>query len=100
MYAVIFTAVTDKIDDDYAATAERMRELAFSEFGCLKFNACFENGLEIAISYWEREEQILAWKQHTEHLTAQQSGRDRWYKSYDVEVMHMVRNYHFERGQE
>ncbi|MGH1372219.1 MAG: antibiotic biosynthesis monooxygenase family protein [Cellvibrionaceae bacterium] len=97
MYAVIFTAVIDQVDSDYAATAERMRELAFNEFGCLKFNACLEDELEIAISYWEREEQILAWKQHAEHLTAQQSGRERWYKRYDVEVMQMVRHYHFER---
>ncbi len=96
MYAVIFTAITDQLDDDYAKTAERMRGLAFSEYGCSKFNACHEDGQEIAISYWEREEQILAWKKHAEHLQAQNIGRDHWYKSYTVEVMKMVRSYSFE----
>lgn len=97
MYAVIFTAVMDDVDSDYSATAARMRELAFEEFGCLKFNACTEGDLEIAVSYWEREEQILAWRKNTEHLNAQQLGRERWYKRYDVEVMKLERAYHFER---
>ena len=33
----------------------------------------------ITMSYWKDEISILKWKQHAEHLIAQQYVRDKWY---------------------
>lgn len=93
MYAVIFRAEILQLDVEYAAMAKRMRELAINEYGCVEFVACTEGNCEIAISYWEREEQIQQWKQNAEHLVAQEKGRSKWYSSYTVEVVEVVRAY-------
>ena len=95
MFAVIFHAEIAQLDDEYFATAKQMRELAISHYGCLDFVATTEGSREIAISYWPSLEHIPHWKENTEHLQAQQQGRARWYKSYKVEVVELLRTYDF-----
>ena len=93
MYAVIFRAEISELDAEYSAMAERMRDLAISKYGCREFIACTEGNTEIAISYWDSESQIKHWKQNSEHLSAQSKGRSKWYKSYTVQVVEVVRAY-------
>lgn len=93
MFAVIFRAEILELDAEYTAVAIRMRDLAISEYGCVEFIYCTEGNNEVAISYWENEEQIQQWKQNSEHLLAQEKGRSRWYKSYTVQVVKVVRAY-------
>lgn len=93
MYAVIFTARIKQLDDHYEQTASRMRQLARERYGCLDFVSSTQGDQEIAISYWQRESDILRWKQDPEHLQAQQLGRTRWYASYRVEVVEIRRHY-------
>ena len=50
MFVVIFRARVRQFDAEYSAMAARMRELAFSQFGCLAFNATTEGDQEIAVS--------------------------------------------------
>lgn len=95
MYAVIFKAETGSQDAAYGEMVKRMRELAFDKYGCLDFVAVTEGELEIAISYWESEEAILAWKSDPEHAQAQKMGREKWYKSYSVQVVEVKREYAF-----
>ena len=59
----------------------------------LNASIVYEGDEEIAISYWESEEQILAWKKDGEHLAAQELGRKKWYKAYKVEVVRVLREY-------
>ena len=96
-YAVIFRAEIRKLDDEYAAMAARMRELAIAEYGCVEFLAVTEGRREVAISYWDSEAQIKNWKQNAEHLVAQKNGRNKWYRSYAVEVVEVVRSYTSEK---
>lgn len=93
MYAVIFRANIAELDAQYADMTARMRELAINHYGCTEFTSCAEGGKEIAISYWETEDQIRQWKQNAEHLVAQENGRAKWYQSYTVEVVQLVRSY-------
>ncbi|MCW8857551.1 MAG: antibiotic biosynthesis monooxygenase [Kangiella sp.] len=93
MYVVIFKAKVRQFDEQYSEMADRMRELALTEFGCLEFNAVTEGDQEIALSYWPSEEHIKAWKQHPEHLAAQQLGKQHWYESYSVEIAEIKRSY-------
>ncbi len=96
MVVVIFRAKVRQLDDEYAAVAARMRELALEQFGCLEFQAVSEGQNEIALSYWPDEERVRAWKSHAEHVLAQQLGRKRWYESYVVQVAHITREYSFD----
>lgn len=93
MYAVIFRAEIHTLDDEYVAMAERLREIALNDYGCREFCSYTEGSNEVAISYWDAEQQIRAWKQNAEHLAAQEKGRSRWYKSYTVQVLEVLREY-------
>ncbi len=93
MYAVIFKATVAQLDDEYFRMAENMKELAFGKYGCLDFVSVTEGSEEIAISYWENEQQIRDWKNDPEHKLAQQAGRNKWYKSYSVQICEVNRSY-------
>lgn len=93
MYAVIFRATLAQADDEYLRMAESLRDLAFSKYGCLDFVSLTEGKDEIAISYWESEQQILDWKNDPQHRRAQQAGREKIYESYSVEICEVNRAY-------
>ena len=95
MFIVIFRAKVRNADSEYTQVASRMRELALSRFGCLEFTAVTEGQDEIALSYWPSEAHIRAWKSHSDHVLAQQLGRERWYESYIVQVAEITRDYRF-----
>ena len=95
MYAVIFRAKPGIQNVEYGKTVAKMRELAFAKYGCLDFVAVTEGDQEIAISYWENEESIKAWKSDSEHSLAQETGRSKWYESYIVQVVEIKREYKF-----
>lgn len=97
MYAVIFTARIDHLDDEYARVAKRMRDRAMGEYGCLEFVSVTQGDQELAVSYWSDLEQIGKWKNDPEHRSAQELGRSRWYKSYRVQVVEILRRY--EKGE-
>ncbi|MGD8569913.1 MAG: antibiotic biosynthesis monooxygenase [Gammaproteobacteria bacterium] len=93
MYAVIFRALLNSVDDAYFETAARLRQLATDNYGCIEFTAVTEGTQEIAISYWASLEQIKAWKQDPEHHEAQKLGRERWYKQYQVQIVKVEKEY-------
>ena len=93
MYAVIFRAEINELDEKYNSTAKHMRELAISKYGCSEFISTTEGNIEIAISYWETQEQIKEWKKDKEHIKAQNLGKTKWYKSYAVQVVEIIREY-------
>ncbi len=95
MYAVIFKAKINKIDEEYSILANRMRELAIKEYGCIEFTSCMEGNNEIAVSYWPSKAAIRAWKNNSEHQQAQAFGKSKWYKSYQVWVVEVINQYKY-----
>ena len=93
MYAVIFKAEINIIDNAYLDTATHMRELALSKYGCVEFTSSTEGNKEIAISYWNNKEDIKAWKEDSEHKKAQALGKNKWYKSYTVQIVEILHEY-------
>lgn len=93
MYAVIFRAEINEVDDTYSKMAAQMRRLAESAYGCTEFSAVVEGNKEIAISYWQSLEQIALWKNDVNHMAAQELGRSKWYKEYQVQVVEIMREY-------
>ena len=95
-YAVIFTSLRTNVAEGYADMATRMVELAREQPGFLGVESARES-VGITVSYWESVDAIRHWKQHAEHLIAQQTGRDRWYESYRVRICRVERDYEFAR---
>ena len=93
MYAVIFKASVTELDDEYSRMAERLKKLAFEKYGCQDFVSVTQGNEEIAISYWETEQQIHDWKKDPEHLLAQSKGREKWYKSFSTEICKVINNH-------
>ena len=94
-YAVIFTSLRTAVDEGYGAMAERMVELAGSQPGYLGHESARE-GLGITVSYWKDLDSIKQWKQESEHLVAQQYGREKWYTHYKTRICLVERDYGFE----
>ncbi len=98
-YAVVFTSVrTDADGEGYAATAERMVELASSQPGFLGIeSARGADGVGITVSYWESLDAIRNWRQHAEHREAQAGGRAKWYRRFALRVCRVEHDYDFEK---
>lgn len=92
-YVVIFKAKIKSLDQEYFDTANQLREKALTEFNCQKFEAVSENDFEIALSYWNSLEDIQAWHKDAEHQVAQCLGKQRWYKSFSVEICEVLKSY-------
>jgi heme-degrading monooxygenase HmoA len=96
-YAVIFTSTRVPGDIGYLEMAVFMENLAKKQPGFLGVeSAKQETG--ITVSYWESLEAIHNWKQHTDHLLAQQKGISSWYEKYTVRICLVEREYHFKKG--
>ena len=94
-YAVIFTSIhTDFDAAAYSDAAERMMELATEQPGFLGVESARE-GVGITVSYWSSLEAIRAWKANAEHLTAQQNGREQFYRQYKTRIAKVERDYGF-----
>lgn len=93
MYVVIFKATVKEQNQLYLETVANMRTLAFEKYNCADFVALTEGKQEIALSYWHCEADIVAWKNDTQHLLAQQQGKVQWYSAYSVEVAKIERQY-------
>ena len=94
-YAVIFTSLRTDVDEGYSHTADRMVELAAEQPGFLGVESA-RSGLGITVSYWESLEAIRDWKRNSEHLLAQQTGREQWYSAYHTRICRVERAYSFE----
>lgn len=95
-YAVIFSSTRTEIDDDYAATAARMVELAQQQPGYLGIESVRDD-IGITVSYWESEDAIRAWHANAEHQLAQREGYRTYYQSFRIRVARVERAYDFER---
>lgn len=96
-YAVIFTSLRTETDTDYSKTSERMVELASMQPGFLGVESVREE-LGITVSYWDSLDAIRNWKQQSEHLIAQENGRNQWYSQYKTRICKVERDYGFEKS--
>lgn len=93
-YAVIFTSVLNDVVDGYGDMAALMVELAAQQDGFLGVESA-RNEVGITVSYWNSLDAIKNWKANTDHLIAQQRGRNDWYAYYKVRICRVERDYEF-----
>ena len=109
-YAVIFTSTQTKTTEGYSEMAEKMENLAKQQKGYIGIDSArndtsthfdyaqrptLTGAVGITVSYWESLEAIKNWKTNTEHLFAQQKGREQWYNWYNVRICKVEREYEF-----
>jgi heme-degrading monooxygenase HmoA len=95
-YAVIFTSIRTGVDEGYEEMAVKMVELAQQQPGYLGVETA-RNETGITVSYWKDLQSIKEWKQHADHLIAQQLGRQKWYEAYKTRICLVERDYDFEK---
>lgn len=95
-YAVIFSSIRSEEIDGYSEMADLMVDLASKQEGFLGIESA-RNELGITVSYWKDLDSIKKWKQHSDHLVAQQKGRAKWYKNYKTRIAKVERDYEFEK---
>ena len=94
-YAAIFSSTHTGAHEGYAEDTETILELAKDHPGFLGVEAAGDDNLSIAVSYWDSDETIRAFKELADHLIIQKRGRDTYYKSYKVRVAKVERDYSF-----
>lgn len=93
-YAVVFVSQRTPQDQGYAATAQRMVELAGLQPGFLGADSARDaDGFGITVSYWASEAAIQRWKANMEHQRAQETGQSTWYAHYELRVARVERAY-------
>ncbi len=91
-YAVIFTSSRTTSDDGYSEMAEKMVKLAAQQPGFLGIESARED-VGITVSYWTDLDAIRLWKKNIEHQSAQKSGRNTWYSSFQVRIAKIEHDY-------
>lgn len=90
-YAVIFASTSTGDSDGYAAASQQMIELARRQPGFIGVDSARSDGVGITVSYWESKAAIAAWKAHADHRVVRETGRARWYSSYELRVARVER---------
>lgn len=93
-YAVIFSSTQTGFTQGYTEMAQQMEALAKQQEGFIGIESA-RNEIGITVSYWESLEAIKNWKQNSQHLIAQQKGRQQWYSWYKTRICKVEREYEF-----
>ncbi len=93
-YAVIFTSTQTDNTEGYSEMSNLMETLAKEQEGFLGVESA-RSEVGITVSYWASLEAISKWKRQSEHLLAQQKGRNQWYNWYHVRICKVEREYEF-----
>ena len=96
-FAVVFTAQRSHSGDDiYEITSDRMMYLAQQQPGFLGVESVRgDDGLGITVSYWRDRDAIRAWRENSEHLIAQEMGRQEFYQWYRVRIAEVADDHAF-----
>jgi heme-degrading monooxygenase HmoA len=93
-YIIVFKSkLRDGVEADYGTRAEAIYNLATGMPGLISaedYKA--ESGERVSIIEWDTMEHLIAWRDHPEHLKAQQEGRDKYYASYSISIAQVQRS--------
>ena len=98
--AVIFISQLAGGDHDgYDEAAAAMVSLAQVQPGYIGIDSVRDaGGLGITVSYWACDADAKAWRDHSEHSTIRDAGRDRWYSHYSLHVAEATRSYDWQKA--
>jgi heme-degrading monooxygenase HmoA len=83
-------------EQEVAALVSVARDLAARSEGFVAFErAIADDGQNIVLLEFESHEALAAWRDHPNNIATQAAGRDRFFKSYSIQVCDVVRGYEF-----
>jgi len=99
---VVLFGGNDRTDLDmeaYRQTSARMSQIVASIPGFISYNSYVAgDGEEMVVVRFDSLDALDAWRNHPEHLEAQEKGRSLWSEDYWVQVSSTVREYRWTRG--
>ena len=98
MVILFRSRLTEAAGHDYARMTEAMMEhaRAFTGFVDVK-NFTADDGERLTVVWWQDEATLTAWANDARHRIAKNTGRERWYEYYKMDVVQIVRVSNFER---
>ncbi|MBD2812140.1 antibiotic biosynthesis monooxygenase [Xenorhabdus sp. Vera] len=97
MLAVIFEVeIAENQSERYFDTAAAIGPLLNSIPGFIsveRFQSLNHNNKYLSLSYWRDEESIKQWRHTSQHLEAQELGRNGVFADYHLKVAAIIRNY-------
>ncbi|ETW95768.1 MAG: hypothetical protein ETSY1_29270 [Candidatus Entotheonella factor] len=96
-YVAIFSSTHTGHHEGYDEDTQTILNLAQQQPGFLGVEAAGGDDLSIAVTYWDSDETIRAFKALAEHLVIQEKGREKYYRNYKVRIAKVERDYGFER---
>lgn len=97
MVVVVFRSrIRDEHVDEYSALADRMFEIASTMPGFISVkDFVAEDGERVSVHEWESAEALAAWRDHPEHVRAQELGRKKLLAEYTLSVFEDPRESRF-----
>ena len=99
MIVVVFRArLRDEVDlSALEPLGERMAELAASMPGFISYkDYSAPDGENVTVVEFASEPELLAWRNHPEHVAAQERGRREFFSDYRIQTCRVEREYRFD----
>ena len=88
-YAVIFTSVLNENIKGYDEMTNQMTELVHHQPGFLGVDSARDK-IGITVSYWSSLEAIDNWRTNSQHQSAKNQGKKKWYDSYSLKICKVI----------
>lgn len=96
--AIFRSRIRSEAAQEFHARADRMMSLAEAMPGFLSYKVFVaEDGERCSIIEFASHPELEAWRDLAEHRAAQETGRERYYEEYSLQVVDPVRESRFQR---
>lgn len=100
MQIILFRSqLTEEAGADYDAMNTELESLVRENPGFVRAKSyTAPDGERLTVVWWRDKESLRAWRNLARHRAAQSTGRERWYRYYEMEVATVTRTRSFERA--
>ena len=99
MIVILFRSkLTSAAGADYMRTSDALESYVKTKPGFIAVKSfTSEDGERLTVVWWKDRETLEDWRNDLRHVAAQNTGRERWYEYYKMEVAEVFRESKFER---
>ena len=99
MEIILFRSkLTNEAGADYDAMNAELESLVQGNPGFIRAKSySAADGERLTVVWWRDQESLLEWRNLARHREAQNTGRSRWYRYYEMEVATVSRTKSFDR---
>jgi heme-degrading monooxygenase HmoA len=100
MIVILFRSkLTSAAGVDYKQTSDALESYVKTRPGFIAAKSfTSEDGERLTVVWWKDRETLEEWRTDSRHVSAQNTGRERWYEYYKMEVAEVFRESKFERA--